>query len=445
MSEPMTPEERRFGTRLAVHLDSLAEDDAALVLQRVVARPDVRQSQRRSARPALLAAALLVLVAAGLIASGGSITRRLGDTVVLPPDPTVPPPQASIAPSGPPPSAPTPAPTKPARVVNGDVLISYGGLIYLVDPSGARAPAELAGPDGDDRGAEWSPDGSHLLALNGSVDGDADLALYVIGPDGRSIRQITATAAVPLQNAQDPAWSPDGTRIALRATQAGIAGIFVVSVDEPAVVATVLGSDLGAPAWSPDGNRLVVRQGEGSLAVVTPGNPDVVPVVTVATVSDPVWASDGWIVFTEFSGAGGPDFRGAVFRVRPDGSGLTQLTDPGPGRLDVDLAAARDGTLLGFTRQDQDGIASPAICCGTVVRSTESWTERLVPLGGGAVFSPDGQWMVAPGPAPGDPQSLKKVAWIAVPVAGGAGQILLVRTLSGGGSTGGDLSWGAAP
>jgi WD40 repeat protein len=444
MSEPMTTEERRFGTRLAAHLDALAEDDPAVVLQRVLARTDVRRSRRRSARPLLLAAALLVLVAAGLIAGGGSITRLLADTVVLPPDPTLPPRPSSVAPSGPGPSALTPAPTDPARLVNGDVLISYGGRVYLVDPSGAREPAELTGPDGDDWGAQWSPDGSRLLVLNGSVDGEADLTLYVMSQDGRSIRQITATAAVPLQNAQDPAWSPDGTRIAVRATHAGIAGIFVVSVDEPAIVAEFPGHELLAPAWAPDGGRLVVQNGPGNLAVVAPGSPDVVPIQTGATVSDPIWTLDGWIAFTKVVGGGERDFHAAVFRIRPDGTGLTQLTDPGMGRLDVNLVASQNASLLGYTRQDQYGISSPAICCGTVVRSMDTGAERLLPLGAGAVFSPDGTWMVATGPAPGDSESLK-VAWIAVPVDGGASRVLLVRTMFSGPTTGDDLSWGTAP
>jgi len=82
-------------------------------------------------------------------------------------------------------------------------------------------------------------------------------------------------------------------------------------------------------------------------------------------------------------------------------------------------------------------------CCGTVVRSIVDGTERLVPLGGGAVFSPDGRWMVATGPAPGDSQSLK-VAWIAASVDGGERRVLLVRSNYSGVSTADNLSWGVA-
>lgn len=445
MTEPLTPEEHGLGARLAAHLDALSLDHPAVVVESVVAQPLGRRSpraRRGALRLGLLAAAILA-VSGGVIAGGGAISRLLADTVVLPPDPILPtPPPASLQPSGQPPSQPTPTESDATRLVNGDVLISYGGHVYLADPTGGREPAELAGPAGDDWGAQWSPDGSRLLVLNGTIDGEVDLALYVVSPDGRSARQVTGTADVPIREVQDPAWSPDGTQVALRATRAGHAGIFVVSVDPPAVVAAFLGTDLGAPAWSPDGSRLVVRNGEGRLAVVMPGSPDLVPIGTAATVSDPIWAPDGWIMFTEFIGAGGSNFHGAIFRVRPDGTGLTQLTDPGPGRQDVHLDASRDGSLLGFTRQDQDGIASPAICCGTVLRSTEGG-ERLVAPGGGAVFSPDGRWMVVTGPAPADPQSLK-AAWIAVALDGGAERILFVRTMSSGPSTGGNLSWGVA-
>ncbi len=449
MAEPLTPEERRLGERLTAHLDALPLEDPAAVLERTVASPVGRRSRRGPGRVVLLAAAVLAIVSGGIIAGGGPISRLFADTVVLPPDSTLPPPPpaspepSGAQPSGAPPSEPTPIPSDGPRLVNGDVLISHGGRVYRVDPTGAREPAELAGPPGKDWGAKWSPDGSRLLVLNGSVDGEPDLTLFLLSPDGRSVRQLTGTADVPLRHARDPAWSPDGTQIALRATRSGQVGMFVVSIDPPAVVASILGKDLGAPGWAPDGSRLVVRNGEGRLAVMTPGSPNLVPIVTTATVSDPVWAPDGWIVFTEFIGAGRSDFHGAIFRVQPDGTKLTQLTDPGPGRLDVDIDATGDGRLLGFTRHDQDGIASPAICCGTVVRSTADGTERLVPLGGGAVFSPDGRWMVAAGPAPGDSPSVK-VAWIAVSVEGGERRVLLVRSAFGGASTAQNLSWGVA-
>ena len=445
MAEPLTPEERRLGERLAAHLDTVAPEDPAVVVERILASPVGRRSRRGPARVVLLAAAVVAIVSGGVMAGGGPISRLFPDTVVLPPDPTLPPPppRASPEPTVPGPSESTPIPSDGPRLVNGDVLISYGGHVYRADPTGGRETAELAGPPGKDWGAQWSPDGSRLLVLNGSVDGEVDLRLFLVSPDGRSARQLTGTADAPLRHAQDPSWSPDGTKIALRATRSGQAGIFVISVDPPAVVAAVLGKDLGAPAWAPDGSRLVIRRGEGGLAVMTPGSPDLVPIVTTATVSDPIWAPDGWIVFTSFIGAGRSDFHGAIFRVQADGTGLTQLTDPGSGRLDVDLEADRDGKLIGFTRQDQYGTRSPAICCGTVVRSTADGTERLVPLGGGAVFSPDGRWMVADGPAPGDSQSLK-VAWIAKSVDGDAQRVLLVRTMVGGPTTGDNLSWGVA-
>jgi len=444
MTEPLTPEERRLGKRLAAHLDALPLDDPAVVVEQIVASAVTPRSRRGPARVVLLAAALVAIISGGVIAGGGPISRLFADTVVLPPDPTLPPPPpASLEPTGPPPSEPMPIPSDGPRLVNGDVLISYGGHVYRADPTGGREPAELAGPRGADWGAQWSPDASRLLVLNGTVDGEVDLNLFLVSPDGRSVRQLTGTADVPLRHAQDPAWSPDGTRIALRATRAGQAGIFVISVDPAAVDAAVLGKDLGAPAWAPDGNRIVVRNGEGRLAVMTPGSPDIVPIVTTATVSDPIWAPDDSIVFTEFIGAGRSDFHGAIFRVRADGTELTQVTDPGSGRLDVDLDATRDGRLLGFTRQDQDGTPSPAVCCGTVVRSIVDGTERLVPLGGGAVFSPDGRWMVATGPAPGDSQSLK-VAWIAASVDGGERRVLLVRSNYSGVSTADNLSWGVA-
>ena len=441
MTEPLTPQESRLGRRLTAHLDALDLLDPRSILDAVSTAPPYRL---RRLPLGLLAAALIVLAGIGVAAGSGVRPPGLTDTVVLPPEPTLqPPPHASIAPSDLT-RSPIPFPSTATPFANGDVLISLGGHLYLSDPSGRRAPAELAGPDGPDWDAAWSPDGTRILSLNGSVDGEPDLALHVLSPDGLTDRRLTGAAGVPLHHVQQPVWSPDGRRIAMRAELDGHPGVYVIEVETTAIVARIAVADLGAPAWSPDGTQLVVHDGEGALAVVTLSDESVRRIVAEATVSDPVWGVDGWIYFTEFVGAGTNEFHGAVFRVRPDGSQLIQVTDPGRGRLDVFPALAPDARTLAVTRQDQFGASSPAVCCGTVVRSLETGDERLATVGSGAIWSPDGRWLVVDGVAPGDTTSTK-VAWIAVPIGPGDQQVLLVRNMFSGASVGRSLSWGRRP
>lgn len=66
---------------------------------------------------------------------------------------------------------------------------------------------------------DWSPDGSRLVAS----DGD----LFVLNADGSGLTRLTANKI----DAIDPAWSPDGTRIAFSMSAGGPSQIWVINAD----------------------------------------------------------------------------------------------------------------------------------------------------------------------------------------------------------------------
>ena len=86
--------------------------------------------------------------------------------------------------------------------------------------------------------------------------------IYVMNADGSGTRKLTHNAR---QNAQ-PAWSPDGRKIAFRSTRNGNREIYVMNTD---------GSESGTspgtrrrtpPSWSPDGRRIAfVSDRDGRL------------------------------------------------------------------------------------------------------------------------------------------------------------------------------------
>ena len=92
----------------------------------------------------------------------------------------------------------------------------------------------------------WSPDGKRLAVVY--LD-----RIWTVLPDGRDGRELTKIAGVE----REPAWSPDGKRIAFAADRGSGFDLYVVNVrgGAPQQV-TSLAGDERSPSWTPDG-RLV--------------------------------------------------------------------------------------------------------------------------------------------------------------------------------------------
>ena len=152
----------------------------------------------------------------------------------------------------------------------------------------------------------WSPRGDFMV-WSAAVGGDADL--FIMSADGQQTERITSSSAEDF----DPAWSPDGTRIAFVSDRADGAGdIFIMDVDISTGDAAVrlTNSDLleTAPVWSPDGTQIIY------LTAITPSNYDLYIMnadgteahsLTTSERSEyaPAWSPDGTrIAFHAFEG-----------------------------------------------------------------------------------------------------------------------------------------------
>jgi Tol biopolymer transport system component len=165
------------------------------------------------------------------------------------------------------------------------------GLIRS-DGSGLRWITDASDPT-------WAPDGERLALRTDFGPGwrEGAQTIAVENPDGSGRRVVVRADDVNAYHLSAPAWSPRGSAVAL-AIYRRVGGGFpllVVDVDDPAAVREV--APLGYnPAWSPDGGRLAFT---GQRGIWVAGNDGSRARLVVSSkrvgggARNPVWSPEG--------------------------------------------------------------------------------------------------------------------------------------------------------
>jgi Tol biopolymer transport system component len=244
------------------------------------------------------------------------------------------------------------------------------GEPWIVYQSGIEQPLRLVRPDGSDDHLllpsspgtvpghpAWSPDGKSIAydvySPHPATPGKDHVAVWLVDV-GTRIPTELASCDLPCLQLAYPAWSPDGTEIALMAYEITQDGEWARSILQILEVASgerrdVVASDDGltgyyTPRWSPDGRRLVftietyedvseeVVTGSAIALVAADGSEEPKVLTDPALYAgEPDWAPSNRIVF----GVGREKHVDAnLMTIEADGSDLTPLTsfDPGEGR-----------------------------------------------------------------------------------------------------------------
>ncbi|HYP52047.1 MAG TPA: hypothetical protein VEQ42_00820 [Pyrinomonadaceae bacterium] len=141
----------------------------------------------------------------------------------------------------------------------------------VFDANGNISAAPAVNVSAGAQNLRWSPDGTKLLYFwTGGPEGNVNLprGIYTVNADG-SGRTMLAPISINVDNPQ-PAWS-SGWQVAYKDIGAGgFFDIFVLAPNgSPVNVTNTPGLDELAPAWSPDGSKIALFTDDGTASGVS--------------------------------------------------------------------------------------------------------------------------------------------------------------------------------
>jgi Tol biopolymer transport system component len=228
---------------------------------------------------------------------------------------------------------------------------------------------------------------------------DGDYAIFGANADGSDAHRLTKEKSDPSTPAglffqEQPAWSPDGTKIAFVSAREGAPHVYVMNADGTGTVRlTDSDQEDEHPSWSADGGTIVFSR-EGAIFEIPSGGGVAHRVGRgLGNARSPAFSPDGKHIAYDYRK---PGFSiREVYVMNADGTGVRQVTRL--GEVSSLPEWSPDGKTLAFQSNARLGryeIYTVPVSGGTPRRVTTSDIDAIQPTwtpdGAGTTFSRDG-------------------------------------------------------